>query len=254
METTNHNIERKAPEDAYILSYDNPYSQELIRKLNERFMGTEATFPLFEEGEVYGGDMVRRAGIETILATDPNLKNLHIKPITPLDSELLLQERRLPKGGYFYESLGLILYDTSGINSKEARALYKNLGENLESLDITNSILRDRLLIVRPGLEKDPTMPYGIKFVVIPGLTKVYSPDVLNYDGEHSFEYGLDQGLPHVEGLDIGNRTICLPTKESKIGLNVLSKKHNLELDVTEVISNDKLVNLYNSITLAKYK
>lgn len=250
MKTTNPTIERRAPEDAYILSYDNPHSQELIRKLNERFKGTAAELPLLESGEVYGGHMVRRAGIETILATDPNLQSTSIKPITPLDSELLLQQRKLPKGGNYDEVLGLLLYHLNGINPRQAKALYESIQR---TLGIDRSILNERLLIVRPGLEKDLDTPYGVKFVILPRLTQVYALKVLNQEGEHNFEYGLNQGLPNIAELGIGDRTISLPTQEDFTGLNVLSRTSKLNLDAKGTDLSDKTQGLFDSITLAKY-
>ena len=74
-------------------------------------------------------------------------------------------------------------------------------------------------------------MPHGVKPIIIPGITQVYAHEILNRTGEnHTFEYGLDRGLPAVSEIGSGNRTIYMPSGDN-IGLCVLYRDWVLDLE-----------------------
>lgn len=219
-----------AVENSSLLEY-NKFGQELIRKSNELFQGTAAEIPLQDSGEVPNLYILKRLGLITAIYQNPNLRSLNQWPITPLQSEQLLKQGKLPKPRDYWEDLALILYDTNGTNPKEAKALLKSLKENRDQLNLSNSDLESRLLIVNPGLEKDTNMPRGVKPIVLPGVTKVYQPEVLKKTGQnYKFEYGLENGLPDVNQLGSGSRTLYMPSDNENIGLRVLIRNWDLDL------------------------
>ncbi|MEM3113427.1 MAG: hypothetical protein QXI33_03325 [Candidatus Pacearchaeota archaeon] len=134
----------------------------------------------------------------------------------------------------YWEDLGLLLYDTSpnGYNPKEAKALYDSLKKHRQDLGLSASDLEQRLIIVSPGLEKDSSMPHGVKPIVLPGITQIYTHEVLEKVGEeHKFEgYGLKGGLPLIKQLDKGDRSLYMPDETEDIGLRVLFRDRDSNL------------------------
>ena len=83
--------------------------------------------------------------------------------------------------------------------------------------------MEKRLVIVSAGGEVDSSMPHGVKPIIIPGITQVYTHGILDKTGEnHKFEYGLDRGLPVVSEIGNGSRILYMPNENSDIGLRVL--------------------------------
>ena len=215
----------QTPEDIFILSY-NDFGKELIQKSNELFKDTKAEIPLKDRGEVPNMYILKRLALITTIYNNPQLKSTNLWPITPLQSELLLKENKLHNPEKYWEDLALIWYDTSdeGKNPKEAKALHESLKQNRDDLNLSNSDLDSKLLIVNPGLEKDSSMPYGVKPIILPGLTQVYQHETLNKIGDHKFEYGLQYGLPSPGKLGQGSRTLYMPSENNKIGLMLLCR------------------------------
>ncbi len=222
-----------------ILKYDS-FGLPIIRKANEYFTGTKAEIPLREgllgfgksTGEVQNMYLLKRLAVVTALHNDPSLRNGNMWPITPGQSENLLKESKLPNPNAYWEDLGLILYDTTGAtNNKEAKALYESIQRNRVELGLSPSSVNSRLVVVNAGLEKDVDMPHGVKPVILPGTTFVYSHEILQRTGEdHKFEYGTAKGLPSISSLGSGNRTIYMPNEKIDIGLRVLFRGRDLNL------------------------
>ncbi len=229
--------ETKYPE-VFILKYDD-FGKRIIEKVNEKFKGTNAEInvSLGSNEEIPRGDILLRSALITVISEDPELKKLNIWPISPLESEVLIQRSQLPKPtnfwGVYWECLGLTLYDISekGKNPKEAKALYEDINRNKQKLGLKDSDLEERLLIVNSGLDIDQTFPRGVKPKVIPGVTQVYGHETLKRTGQyHRFNYGLENGLPSVSQLGNGNRTLFMPSENKDIGLRVLSRDGHFDL------------------------
>ena len=122
----------------------------------------------------------------------------------------------------------MVLYDrsSSGYNPKEAQALYDSLKKHRQDLGLSESDLENKLVIVNAGAEVDSSMLYGVKPIVLPGLTQVYQHEVLEKVGEDpSFDgYGLEGGLPLLNQLGSGSRQLYIPYKKEDIGLRVLCR------------------------------
>ena len=224
--------------ESFILTY-NDFGKELIRKSNETFKNTKAEIPLGNQGEVPNLYILKRLALITTIYNNQQLRSYNVWPITPLQSELLLKQDRLPKnpGVYWWEEdLALILYDrsTKGTNPKEAKALYESLKQHKQELKLTDSDLESRLLIISPGLEVDQDMPHKVKPIVLPGITTAYVHPVLKKTGNCKFEYGLEQGLPSVNDLNKGTRTLYMPEENKDIGLRVVYRVWNLDLSVRD--------------------
>lgn len=228
-------------DESFIMSYDHPkhkqFFQELIRKSNERFKGTKAEIPLIDSnkqaliGEVKNMYAVKRMALISTLANNQNLSNCGLCPISPLQSEALLKSGKLPDPSRYWEDLGLILYDIEGENKKEAKFLRESIKGNLSALSLSESDLEKKLLVVHAGAEPDSKMPYGVRPIIIPGITKIYTPDILNQIGQnHIFEYGLDNGVPFSNQVGKGKRTLYMPDGD-KIGLRLLCRGRGLGLD-----------------------
>ena len=219
------------PEGVFILSY-NDFGKELIQKSNNSFKDTGAEIPVnnLQDNQEVPISILNRLALITTIYNDLQLKSTNIWPIiwpiTPLQSELLLKEGKLPHPKNCWEDLALILYDTSdeGANPREAKALHESLKQNRDDLNLSNSDLDSKLLIVNPGLEKDSSMPHGVKPIILPGLTQVYQHETLNKIGDHKFEYGLQYGLPSPGKLGQGSRTLYMPSENNKIGLMLLCR------------------------------
>ena len=218
-------------DSSFLLEYDD-FGRELITKSNERFKGTKAEIPIKNggllrrksEGEVPNMYVLKRLALISTIANDSQLRSGNLWPITPLQSELLFKDGKLPKPSSYWEDLGLLLYDTSpnGYNPKEAQSLYDSLAKHRGEFGLSQSDLSSRLLVVNAGLEIDVSMPHGARPIVIPGVTQIYHPQILEKTGNnYKFEHGLDNGVPKFDETGKGNRTIYMPS-EKEIGLRVL--------------------------------
>jgi len=221
------------PNESFIFSYDGPhkdYFQELIAKSNERFKGTRAEIPTGKKGEVQNMYAVKRMALISTIYNNQNLRDYGLLPITPMQDECLLKEGKLPHPEKYWEDLALLLYDTNGENQKEALALKEEIARHKSELGLSQSDLESRLVIVGAGAEPDKNMNYGVKPIIIPGITFIYPHEILNKTGEnHNFEYGLDRGLPAINETGKGKRTLYMPS-ESDIGLRVLCRGRGLDL------------------------
>jgi len=224
--------------NSFLFSYDGQHGQffqELIAKNNEVFAGTRAEIPTGSSGEVKYMHIMKRAGLITSIYNNPQLRSMNLYPITPAQSEHLLKEGKLPTPGDNWEDLAFVLYDRSqkGENPREAQAIYESLKKHRQDLGLSNSDLENRLIIVNPGIEKDSGSNYGVKPIILPGLTQVYIHESLSKVGEDSnFDgHGLNGGLPLLNQLGKGNRTLYMPDETEDIGLRVLYRGRGLGLD-----------------------
>ena len=222
------------PSEVFIFSYDGAhkdFAQELIAKSNEVFAGTRAEIPVGNSGEVKNMYIAKRMGLITVIAKNSNLRNYGLLPITPMQDECLLKNGKLQDPSKFWEDLALLLYDTNGNNSNEAKYLMESVRKNRAELGLSNSDLEKRLVVVNPGAEVDKAMTYGVKPIVIPGITLVYPHEILEKTGQnHTFEYGLTKGLPAVKDIGSGKRTLYMPSETQDIGLRVLFRYWGLDL------------------------
>ena len=221
------------PSESFLFSYDHSqhgqFFQELITKTNETFSGTHAEIPTGTSGDV-PGNLIKRLGLITTIYNDPQLRSANIYPITPAQSEALLKDGKLLHPDKYWEDLALILYDTNGENPEEAQALKESIIRHRTDLGLSQNDLENRLIIVNAGLEKDSGSDYGVKPIVLPGLTQVYTHEILDKNGEnHKFEYGLEKGLPSVNEVGKGKRTLYMPSGND-IGLRVLFRMRYLDL------------------------
>jgi hypothetical protein len=152
-------------------------------------------------------------------------------PISPLHSEQLLQGGKLPEPSKYWEDLGLILYSLNSTNAKEGVALHDSIVQHQTALNLSTNDLP--YLIVHPGLEKDASMPHGVKPVILPGVTRVYTSAILKQTcSNHKFEYGLDNGVPEQSNIGNGTRTLYMPSGAvNESGLRVLIRNGVLFLD-----------------------
>ena len=228
-------------DSSFLLEYDN-FGRELITKSNERFKGTKAEIPIKNggllrgksEGEVPNMYSLKRFALVTTIANDSQLRSHNLWPITSLQSELLFRDGKLPKPDKYWEDLGLLLYDTSpnGYNPKEAKSLYDSLAQHRAEFGLSQSDLSSRLLVVNAGLEVDASMPHGVKPIVLPGVTQIYHPKMLENTGtNYKFEYGLDNGVPKFDEIGKGERTVYMPSETQNIGLRVLIRLRSSNWD-----------------------
>ena len=224
-----------SPSESFIMSYDGTYRdyfQELISKVNERFSGTRAELPTGTSREVQNMYAIKRMALVSTIANNPSLQSQGFYPITPMQDESLLKAGKLPDPSRYWEDLALLLYDTNGNNPQEAQALKESIIQHRTDLDLNQSDLEKRLVVVSAGGEVDSSMPQGVKPIIIPGITQVYTHEILNRTGEnHKFEYGLDRGLPVISEIGNGDRTIYMPNETEDIGLRVLCRDGGLGLD-----------------------
>ena len=223
--------------EIYRFSYDGQHKefyQEVIAKANELLRGTQIEIPTGKSGEVQNMYPLKRFGLITAIYNNPQLRNHNLWPITPTQSEHLLKAGVLTNNEDYWEGLGLILYDRSesGENPQEAKALYDSLKKHRQDLGLSASDLEQRLIIVSPGLEKDSSMPQGVKPIILPGITQAYTHEVLEKVGEdHNFDgYGLKGGLPLIKQLEKGDRTLYMPDETEDIGLRVLVRDRGSDL------------------------
>ncbi len=224
--------------DISIFSYDGSHRefyQELIAKANKLFGGTSFYIPTEINGRVKSISPLERFGLITTIYKNPQLRSHNFWPITPTQSEHLVEAGVFAHYSY-PEGLGLLLYNTSpeGYNPQESKALRNSLQQHKQELGLSNSDLKARLVIVNPGIEEDFSMPYGLKPIVLPGVTKAYTHEVLEKAGERAFYfngYGLKGGLPLLNQLDRGSRILYIPSETKIIGLRALFRYRNLNLD-----------------------
>jgi len=226
-----------SPSECFFMSYDGDrgaYFQELIAKVNEVYSGTGAEIPVGTSGEVQNMHAIKRIALISTIANDSSLRSAGLHPITATQSEYLLQAGKLTNPGDNWEDFGMVLYDKSsnGRNPREAQALYDSLKTNRTDLGLSESDLENRLIVINPGAEIDSSMPHGVKPIIIPGITQVYQHEVLEKVGEDpNFDgYGLNGGLPLLNQLGSGTRTLYMPNETSDIGLRVLYRDWGLDL------------------------
>ncbi|MEK6909306.1 MAG: hypothetical protein AABX23_04610 [Nanoarchaeota archaeon] len=224
--------------DPFLLQYD-VFGKELIAKSNRTYAGTAAEIPDGTSGEVEQMYILRRLALITTLAGDRTLQSKGYWPITPAQSESYLQAGKLVTPEENWEELGLVLYDTSsdGENPYESKALAKSIREHARELGLDKKGLEKRLVVVHPGLKIDSSAPHGVVPIVLPGITQVYAHEVLAKAGEDpQFKgYGLTGGLPKISQLDdSGDRTLYLPDETEDIGLRVLVRDWDLDLDARD--------------------
>ena len=226
-----------SPTESFLFSYDGSHKeffQELITKVNETYSGTGAEIPVGTSGEIQG-NLIKRMGLISTIANDSSLKSAGLYPITATQSEYLLQAGKLTNPENNWEDLGVVLYDRSpsGGNPKEAQALYESLKAHRTDLSLSESDLENRLIVINPGGEVDSSMPHGVKPIIIPGITQVYQHEILEKVGEDpTFEgYGLEGGLPLLNQLGKGDRTMYMSDETEDIGLRVLCRNWDLYLN-----------------------
>jgi len=227
------------PSESFLMSYDGThgaYFQELISKVNEVYSGTRAEIPIGTSGEVQNMYAIKRMALVSTIANNSSLQNQGFYPINPMQSESLLKAGKLPDPSKYWEDLALLLYDTNGRNLKEAQALKESIIQHRTDLGLSQSDLEKRLVVVSAGGEVDSSMPHGVKPIIIPGITQVYHHEVLEKVGENiSFNgYGLNGGLPLFNQLGRGDRTLYMPDETSDIGLRVLYRYWDLDLDARD--------------------
>ena len=222
-----------SPSESFLMSYDGAhkdYFQELISKVNETYSGTRAEIPTGTSGEVQNMYAIKRMALVSVIENNLSLQSQGFYPITPMQDESLLKDGKLPNPNGYWEDLALLLYDTNGNNSKESQALKENIIQHRTDLGLSQNDLEKRLVIVSAGGEVDSSMPHGVKPIIIPGITQVYTHEILNKTGEnHKFEYGLDRGLPTISETGSGSRTLYMPRGDN-IGLRVLYRYGGLGL------------------------
>jgi len=223
------------PSESFLMSYDGQHKdffQELIKKNNQIYAGTGAEISTGTSGEVQG-HLIKRMGLISTIANDSSLRSANLFPITATQSEYLFQAGKLTNPKDNWEDFGMVLYDRSlsGENLQEAQALYESLKNHKQNLGLSESDLEKRLIVVNPGVEVDSSMPHGVKPIIIPGITQVYQHEVLEKTGKINFNgYGLNGGLPWINQLDKGDRTLYMPDENSDIGLRVLYRNRDLDL------------------------
>jgi len=226
-----------SPDESFIFSYDHlqhgQFFQELIAKANAIYSGTGAEIPTGSSGEIQG-HLIKRMGLISTIANDSNLRNHNLWPITATQSEHLLQAGKLTNPEDNWEDFGMVLYDrsSSGYNPQEAQALYDSLNSHRQELGLSERDLEGRLIVVNPGAEIDSGMPHGVKPIIIPGITQVYQHEVLEKVGEEpEFDgYGSNGGLPLLNQLGSGSRTLYMPDETEDIGLRALFRDWDLDL------------------------
>src|SRR3989344_5580694 len=191
---------------SFLFSYDGAhkdFAQELIAKNNELFSGTQAEIPTGTSGEVAKMYILKRLGLLTALHKNTQLRSANLYPITPAQSEYLLKTENLTNPSDNWEDLALILYDhsESGENPQEAKALYQEISKHRQDLGLSKSDLEKKLIIDKVGED-------------------------FNFEG-----YGLNGGLPIVKQLEKGDRTLYLPDETENIGLRVLYRNWDLDLN-----------------------
>lgn len=208
------------------------YFNELLSKVNQRYKGTKAELPsVGKDGSPLSGEvhvaLLQRMAITSTIVSDPSLFSNNLFPITPEQSELLLQKGHLTGSNESWETLALLLYDKhpKGQNHREARALQKEIGKYRVDLGLSSSDLERRLVIVNAGLELESSFTTGVRPIILPGFTLVYPHDTLDMLGnDYKFEFGLEKGMPSVCKLGKGNRTLLMPPNRDRLGLRTLSR------------------------------
>lgn len=220
--------------DPFILQYDS-FGNELIAKSNQIYAGTAAEVPTGTSGEVTNMYGLRRLALVTTLSQDRTLQSKGYWPITPAQSEMFLKDRKLITPEDNWEELALVLYDASddGENPHEAKALQQSIRAHAKDLGLDKGNLEKRLVVVNAGLKLDSSAQHGVVPTILPGITRVYTHEILSKVGEDkTFEgYGLNGGLPNLKQWGKkGDRTLYLPDETEDIGLRVLIRYGSLNL------------------------
>ena len=103
-----HTLPRQKP---FTLEYLGGFTDELIKKTNERFKGSRINMPYKENGLVNQIGILDRLAMITTIYSDNHLQSAGLYPLSPLQSELLLKDGKIPnKSLKNDEYLALILY------------------------------------------------------------------------------------------------------------------------------------------------
>jgi hypothetical protein len=210
---------------------DNEFGRELTEKCAERFYKSAGVKEVIEMEPGYM-NMFRRLALTTTIYYDSQLRSADLWPVTPSQSEVLLQIGLLPQPQNYWESLALVLYRRCRFdNTKESREITENIKQYRSHLGLNESDLEKSLFIVNAGLETDSNMKYGVKPVVLPGLTQIYVPPAINSDDiteecRWTFNYADEIGMP-LHPNSKGKRELRLA---SSPGLNCLRRLKDLNL------------------------
>ena len=223
--------------------------RELAVSIADMFSGTPVVLDTTGIGageEIRNLSMLNRMALTSALFYGGGYHEV-MQPIAPLDSEYLLERGKFVAGSK--EALALLLYDVNGSNEEEANVLLDSIKANQEELGLSDDDLSKRLVVINAGLEKDTTMPYSVKLVVLPGYTEVYSHETLDFsDNNYKFDDGFDRGLPHSADLGHGGgRTLKMPGRDSDIGLRVLVREGRdvLNASYESLIQNEPDARMY---------
>jgi hypothetical protein len=232
-------IGTRAIGEPFILKYDE-FGKELVAKVNERFNGTKAAVisdfgtKLSSGEEITPLNDLYRFAMITAIYQDKHLRSLGKWPVTPLEAEEAIRDGKMPYEGKFHETLAFVYEPPNSRgtylrNLREADVINTELERNFNELGLNIGDLDKPLLIVNPGLEKDEGFDYGVRPIILTGLTKVHCPEALSWndESEHMFDFGLENGVPKIEDIGKGNRTYNV--RRGK-GLYVLWRCESLDL------------------------
>ncbi|MFZ5955682.1 MAG: hypothetical protein ACOYT4_04610 [Nanoarchaeota archaeon] len=240
------------PKENCIFSYDGPHGeffQELIAKSNEKFRGTKAEIPEGKSGEVKNMNIIRKMALVSTIVNNPNLLKYGLFPMTGMQSECSLKAGNLQAPCRYSEDLDLLLYDSSpkGANSREAQMLEQQIrGHEKDLFYHLDKFKGERIIIASVGAEPVQDMKYGIRPVIISGITEAWPCRILEQsENNHEFIYGLQSGLPYSEHVEIceknyspiyfNTRRLFMPLKKLDIGLRILQRhQKNLHLSAEE--------------------
>ncbi len=273
---------------------DSEFGNRIIEKVGELFEGTSAEIKYESELQDMpsnGGlaslffrapqipvrvpavhNYLQRAAVVRVLSTEKDDGRAYM-PITPAQSEELIKKREIPLRRSILtrdlyprqEHVGLLLESATPIKRDyvfEANALREQILFYKEVLNITEKDAQKNLLVVNPGLQRDQSLPLGLGFIIIPGVTTVTIEESLGptEEGEYiSLENLFDgfalNGVPLLKDIrkptgrpieysrykdrldsylrgetkDLGPRKITI-LKDNNISLGVLYRDENLDL------------------------
>jgi hypothetical protein len=221
----------------FTLAY-NQYGAKILQAMNQYFAGTPIAIDTsIFKSNIYPqniqGTIFQRCAFNTAIYNDSELRKQNIWPITPQQSEQWLEYSGNPN---YNEPLAFVLYGDEGKtgNAKYAQALKDSIANNLDVLNLRYSDLEKAMLVVNAGLERDEKFEKGVRPIVLPGVTRVYTPDALGNDQFYFKGYGLKTGLPakssKVDSNYSGSKRGFW--EETKTGLSVLRRGDNTNLYV----------------------
>ncbi|MFZ5955213.1 MAG: hypothetical protein ACOYT4_02210 [Nanoarchaeota archaeon] len=219
------------------------YSKELIIKYNEHFGNTPLKIKMISDnrGEAQAVNILRRFGLMHTIYNNLQLRSYNLWPISQTESEIFLRGKNFSSTDYI-EELGLALFDLtpSGANSMEAKEIFKILANSKKLLKLTQDDLESRLIIENLGIEKDHNSYLGFKFQILPGVSNIYTHEILYETGRDIyFSYGLKKGFPLINEINVSKKRILFMPEErmvedsfSNIGLRIISRYNSFALDI----------------------